>query len=497
MKEESLSRKLTLGVFYLFTGSTVSVLLTVITLSYLSRKLGVENFGLYSAILSFVGLFQFLSNLGVNRTLLKYGSTELDKAGESFGNALFLKLILILPLVCLIWLSGYFAGYTSEELKILIFFALSIIFESFGSIFISIRRILGHFKLISFFKAFRTLLNLIVIFVALKIENSVYFLSIAIFAFSFTAFLIALINTILLLKPKLNLKILPEVIKDSFIFSLNDFFSKFYIRGSIVMISMFTELHTVGIFSAAIRFTKIASLFPKQVRVAVLPTMYRILDENKSTQKEESSSLIESDKNRSKRVFKTMLKYMSLLSAPLAISIYFFSEYFIQLIFGSKYNGSIYLVQILSIFIFLRFIQTPFNLYYLGLNKHNVMVAMQGISTITLIVFGFILIPSNHTTGACLAVNISEFIYFLVLIIYGTRFGIWSIGDILNKLISPLATCLISLLAVTYTLSSSSIFIQLPIILALYIIFLLISRQINKKDFQLFEKIALIKFKKN
>ena len=90
-KKEPLSRKLTFGIFYLLSSSVVAVLLNVALVGFVARSLGVENFGLYSTIISFVGLFQFLSDFGLNRTLLKFGSTNITNAQFSFGNALFLK----------------------------------------------------------------------------------------------------------------------------------------------------------------------------------------------------------------------------------------------------------------------------------------------------------------------------------------------------------------------------------------------------------------------
>ena len=116
MKQVPLSRKLTIGISYLLSSAIVTVALNVILVGFVARALGVENFGLYSAIISFVGLFQFLSDFGLNRTLLKFGSTSISNAQFSFGNALLLKTILIIPTFILVaYRSGLLAHVVCRE----------------------------------------------------------------------------------------------------------------------------------------------------------------------------------------------------------------------------------------------------------------------------------------------------------------------------------------------------------------------------------------------
>ena len=194
-KKEPLTKKLTFGIFYLVTSAASSVLLNAITVAIIARALGVENFGLYSAILSFVQLFQFLSDFGLNRTLLKFGSTDITKAQISFGNALFVKTILVFPTLVLVAFLGLLAGYRSSEIIILVFFTISLILDSYASVFSSIRRILGNFKLISFFRILRTIINLIIIIIALSISNSVISLAFANMILSIVTWIHALRKT--------------------------------------------------------------------------------------------------------------------------------------------------------------------------------------------------------------------------------------------------------------------------------------------------------------
>ena len=480
--KESLSKKLSFGIFYLLSSSVFSLGLNVITVGFIARSLGVEGFGLYSTIYSFVGLFQFLTDFGLNKTLLKFGSTDKAKAQISFGNALFLKTTLIIPTIFLVTFFGFLSGYRNEQLIILELFTLSLIFDSFATVFSSIRRILGSFKLISFFRVLRTAINLGIIYSALTINNSVLNLACAVTILSFIIFLISLTNTIMLLKPKLRLSLIRDFFKDSIIFSLSDFFLNVYGRISTVLLSFSYDMHTVGIYSAALRFTRIANLLPNQVKFALLPTMYRILD----SERRESS---EADRQKSKKVFMILIKYMIVFATPLSMLIYFFSGPIIHIIFGKKYDLSIPLVQLFSIFIYLRFIETPFSLFYIALHKHKNMVYFQGATSFINVGLNLILIPQFSIFGACYSTLISESFLALMFVMIGRKYKIWRLKSIFEVFWKPTFAGIISLILSSLVVKDTNIFLQSFIFMVIYTIFLFVLKLFNKNDKELFIKI--------
>lgn len=483
-KKEPLSKKLTLGIFYLLSSSVTSIGLNVITIGLVARKLGVDNFGLYSAILSFVGLFQFLSDFGLNKTLLKFGSIDKEKAQISFGNALFIKSVLILPLLALITLFGFFAGFRNEKMVILGFFAIGLIFDSYGMVFSSIRRILGDFKLISFFRVLKTAINLLIIFIALSVNNSVISLAFANMLLCLVVFVISLINTILLLKPKLNLTLIKDFFKDSIIFSFNDFFLNLYEKISTVLLSFFNSMHSVGIYSAALKFTRVGNLLPNQVKFALLPTMYRILEEGEKEREKGGKG-----DGGKQRVFIILLKYMAIFSTPFVILIYFFSDSIIHVVFGRKYDLSIPLVKLFSLFIYLRFIETPFNLFYIAMNKHKNMVYCQGIATLLNIILNLILIPLFSAYGACAATLVSETFFALTLILLGKKYLIWNLKEVFVTLLKPSIAGAISFITTVAFFNKANTFVQMFLLLLFYILFLFCTKIFNKDDKQLLLKI--------
>ena len=505
MKKVPLSRKLFSGIFYLFSSSLVTIGIKTLIIALIARKLGVENFGLYSAIISFVGLFEFLSDFGLNKTLLKFGSTSKENASISFGNSLVVKSFLILPVLIIAGSAAYFSGYRGADFLSLILFTLSSIFDTYASIFSSIRRILGHFKLISFFRIVKTLLTLLVIVIVLTKYASVLSLAVATLSLTMVMFLASLINTILLLRPRLKLSLLSEFFKDSLIFSFNDFFLNIYGRIGIVLLSFFHEMFSVGIYSAAIRFTIIASLLPRQIRFAMLPTMYRLLEDPVDShlsaiasessvleiaeEQKEGKELVAASKEKSKRVFNILFKYLVLFSVPVSLSIFYFSDSIIHLIFGRKYFSSIPYVQLFSLFIFLRFIETPFTLFYLGMNKHRNLVIFQGIASLLNVILCLVLIPKLAAHGAAYSTILSELVFAFIIIFAGINYKIWNLKDLTIHTFKPLFAGLISVWVTYRFLSNSHIIFQLIFMYFLYIVFLFIIKIFDEEDKKLFKKI--------
>ncbi len=483
MAKEPLSRKLTFGIFYLLSSTIATVGLNVLLVGFVARKLGVENFGFYSAIISFVGLFQFLSDLGLNRTLLKFGSTNILNAQFGFGNALFLKTIFIIPTFILVTLLGYIAGYKSNEIIIVELFTLTMVLDSFGTVFSSIRRILGDFKLVSFFRVFKTVINLIVVVIALSVNNSVLYLAIASVILNAITFIISLINSVLLLKPRLKLELMKEFFKDSAIFSLSDFFVGIYAKISTVLLSFFTNFHMVGIFSAAIKFTNIANLFPNQIRFALLPTMYRILENKKH---EESGD--------QKRIFKIIFKYTVILATPFVILIFLFSDPIIHLIFGKKYELSIPFVKLFSLFIYFRFIQSPFKLFYVAMHKNKEMVYFQAIASFVDLILNLILIPGYKAFGATMATIFSEGLFLIIIMLSGLQYSIWKLKDAVSIIFKPTVAGAISMfIAYAFLINKVNLFFQIFVVLLMYLLILFVARTFNRQDKEFLTKIFLKK----
>jgi stage V sporulation protein B len=227
------------------------------------------------------------------------------------------------------------------------------------------------------------------------------------------------------------------------------------------------------------KFTNVANLFPNQVRFALLPTMYRILEEQK-TQKSGSD----------KRIFKIILKYITIFAIPFAVSMFLFSAPIIHLIFGQKYVLSIPFVKLFSLFICFRFIQTPFNLFYVAMHKHKELVYCQAFASFLNLILNLLLIPQYTAYGAGIATVISECILLLVIITLGTKYSVWNLRDVFLLIFSPVVAGAVSLfLTYSFLFGKVNLFLQIFILLISYLLLLVVFKVFSKDDKDLFSKV--------
>src|SRR3989338_4208701 len=73
---------------YLTAGRAVSRLATFLVLVYLARTFGPEVYGSYSSIVAFIGMFMFISNLGMEEVIIREVSMKKERLQE-YINKLF------------------------------------------------------------------------------------------------------------------------------------------------------------------------------------------------------------------------------------------------------------------------------------------------------------------------------------------------------------------------------------------------------------------------
>ena len=78
---------------WLFFGRIINLIISFFVVAYVARYLGPANYGLLMYSISFVGLFSFIANLGIDQVLYRDLIKYPEKENEYIGTAFFLKLI--------------------------------------------------------------------------------------------------------------------------------------------------------------------------------------------------------------------------------------------------------------------------------------------------------------------------------------------------------------------------------------------------------------------
>ena len=227
-----------------------------------------------------------------------------------------------------------------------------------------------------------------------------------------------------------------------------------------LLLSKLATKADVGLYEIAYKFFSIAQILP----VILLGTIYPILSKNYS------------DRNSYLTIAKKTYQQILLFSIYTTLFAYFLCPYFIDLFFGTEYNGAIKLTQ------HMFFALIPFSLSlvqaYILLSSNNEKLDMWlNIFNVLLnTILAFILIKLIGSLGSVTAITISFILFYILQSIILKRKKIEFIQNIKMEV-----TTLICLVLITLLISEYSIFPKIPAPILLTISLVIISTYARMK----------------
>jgi O-antigen/teichoic acid export membrane protein len=106
--------------FFLVASQAFGAVMTLAFVPLLARYLGLENYGRYSYVYAFVGLFEVLSVFGLHQIFVREVARDRHKASGYLGNVLRLKVLLSLGVFALIYLASRILVEPGLQLFVLI-----------------------------------------------------------------------------------------------------------------------------------------------------------------------------------------------------------------------------------------------------------------------------------------------------------------------------------------------------------------------------------------
>ncbi|MEM0057117.1 MAG: oligosaccharide flippase family protein [Candidatus Geothermarchaeota archaeon] len=342
---ETIARTAVKGSTLIFAGNFISTLLRAITSIIIGRLVGPEGYGLYTLSLTPSSLLLLASDFGVNAALIKYTSNckenkeEVVSTGLTFQSVwgLFLSLVLYLYAAPL---SVYVINRPEAEHLVRVTSALiisQILFNTINCIFVGFMM----FERSSYLTVLEAALKLTITFILLMLGLGVYGAIVG----HVTSYLLAVLITVpLLLKCSLNLKIRLKisVLKMMLIFGI-----PLYLSGLLSgllnvyrnhLFSIYISDAEIGSFTVALALSNVILVFASPISIVLFPQFSKIGGDK--------PYLIKS-------LFKSSIKYTSLLILPIVTFMIFFSRDIVYLFYGSRYVTSPQYLAIVSLQYFL------------------------------------------------------------------------------------------------------------------------------------------------
>jgi O-antigen/teichoic acid export membrane protein len=365
---------------------------------WIARYLGPEQFGLFSYVQSFVGLFTVIATLGLDGIVVRELVKDESKRDELLGTAFWLKLMGAFVVLAVLSVAIIFTSNDSYTNTLVFIIASATIFQSFNVIdFYFQSKVMG--KYIVFANVFSLLISSVIKIILILMNApliafawTVLFDSL-ILALGFIYFYIKNNSTFSIKKLIFNKSTAVSLLKDSWPLVLSGMVIAVYMKIDQVMIMEMMDAEAVGQYAAAVRLSEAWYFIPMVITSSLFPAIVNAKQQNEGQYY-----------NQLQKLFNLMVWTAIAIALPMT----FLSDWVIDLLYGGQYNqaGNVLMIHIWAgVFVFLgvasgKWLLTE-NLQMLSFwRTFNGMIIN--------VILNFVLIPKYGIQGAAIATLISQ-----------------------------------------------------------------------------------------
>ena len=366
-----------------------------------ARYLGPSDYGIFGTAVSFSILFGVFADFGINASIVRTISTDMDNESSYLNNAISLKMFLSVFYLAVVSLALFILGWEHYVVVFCFLYAVENLIKTFqGTIFASFQ---SHEQM-KYQAITNTLLNVLTLIFIILITFTNFGLMGITIAY-IVANIIALVYEVYalrkhFLKPKFcfNLDLYKNLIKIGIPFALTGVFYTVYYSIDLVMINHFSTAYAAGLYNSAYKLINVLTLFYSIYTAAIFPVM---------------SKLFKNEKNLLNLSFVNSIKYLSLVTIPIAVFTLFYG-YDIIGIYGAEYMEAGNVLKILIWTIAFLFINGACSLILNASHKEYSVTKIYSIAAIFNVGLNLILIPKYSVYGASVATVLSEILIFIL-----------------------------------------------------------------------------------
>lgn len=452
-----------------FSGEVLSHPLSILFYIYIARKLGTENFGLYSFAFSFCGLFLIFSDLGLGTLMVRDVSREKENLNKYFGNILSLKILFSVLILILVNITIRILHYPSNTVRIvqlMTFFTITIIFLDYlGIIFTSIEKI-GYESLLKTLN--KGLLFGIAFFVLLRgygLEHLILFMSIGSSVVIILGFLIyrAKVSNFSLF---FDFKTWQQLLAAAVPLALGLVFVTIYQKIDVILLSFFNKSNAeIGWYSAG-KIVDTLNAIPALIMGGMLPIF---------------SDVYKNERSIFTGAIEKTYKFLILIALPLAFGAFIFSKEIVHFLYGKEFVQTGQVLRIFAWGIYFIFVNVFFSSVLIASEKQKFIAIGTGLSALINILLNIIFIPKYGFLGAGISYVAGQCVLFVLFL----RFSEISKMSLWKTSFKPLlASFLVALIVIV--LKNYNLFISIFCCAFFYslLVYFLMDRKISWKRIQ-------------
>ena len=455
-------------------GDLIFRLISLFVTIYLARYLGTVGFGKYSFVFAYLAFFGVITDLGLQTILVRDMSRDPLIASKLIGNAYIIRLTLTLFAVVLSIIVINLMSYPADTTTYVYIAAFTLLFISFSDFYATIfqANLKMEYNIIA--KLTFKVLSASLIFWIIFSHGT---LMQVIIALVFSEMVKTLINYSFsrkFVRPQFSIDfgLWKYLFKEALPIALFSSIYIIYFRIDVVMLSMMQGDAPVGIYSAAYKLSEPLALIPGALTISLFPIM---------------SASFKSSKERLINTYRLGVRYLLIITLPIAIGITLIADKVILLIYGMEFTNSSTALQILIwtlVFSSVNYILLDL-LVSMGKQKLNaVSISLCAVINVAL---NFILIPTLSYNGASIATVATNAVLFIASFYFVSKhLHVLPIHKILLK---PVMSGLVMGTFIYYFIELN-IFLLVPLAGIVYLVALLALKTFSEEDWDIVKRIV-------
>ncbi len=392
--------------FWVTVGTTFTKIIRVGVIIYIARILGTNGYGIFTYAMSLVTIFTIFSDLGLTNILTRELAKRPEEKFEYLSTALVIKLGLLFATIIIVAIFAPLISQFDEAKPLMIIIAITIACDSLRSFFFAITRSQNKMEVEAGLTITAEVLTTIIVLGLFLNNPTVNSLVNSYMIGNITGLFITIFflrNYIVGIFKYFKTQLIRPILKSAWPFTIMGVFSVLMTSIDSVIIGIFTDTHTLGLYAAAQRPISMLYILPGFLSISLFPII------SKFSHNQEGKKL-------SVLIKKSLL--LSLITAlPIVVGGIIIAGPLINVTFGYQFIGAVLTFQILLLSLLIVFPGAMLSDLILAEDKQKVFIRSSFWGALTNIVLDFLLIPLLGIAGSAIATVIALLIANAIIFI--------------------------------------------------------------------------------
>lgn len=439
----------------LLISDIISKILALFYIMLIARYLGASGFGIIAFATAFTGLFAVLSDIGLGTLTIREVAKDKSLAGKYVNNLLSIKLILTVVTFGLIVLTINLMDYPDQTVMVVYFMGGTVICMAFTQVFNSLFQAFERMEYIAIGTIIHSVATLsgalLVIHLGFGVIEFalVYLISSALMlGYSLLVFVTKFLT------PKFNMEFSfwKWLLEEGWPFGLFIIIGIVATRIDIIMLSAMKGDEIVGWYQAAVTIVVTLQFIPSAVINSFYPKLSVYHGRNEPLE----------------NLAQKMNRVLFAIALLLTMGTFVFASRVIPFVYGSGFNESIILLQILSVYLFVTYIPAD-GVVLNAIHKQKLKFYAGVAMIITNVVLNLIFIPKY---GAIAAACTTIFSYIILRGLYITFVRLQGLKTFTldRSILTITLTAIMIGVIFTYVLDGLNLFLSIFLCTGLYLV---------------------------